>query len=335
MSLNIKETKNNIIENEISYDLKCNSDNFKDLEVANQYSFLKRVTKFQKAKLLLKLTVEQQKELKKFSNKFKQDLNLNKQDFQEENAFEVRDFNLWYNNGDKQALFDINIDIKKNKVTALIGPSGCGKSTFLKNLNKMNEMIPGLVSEGNIWFNGENIYSKKLNLMELRTKVGMIFQKPTPFNMSIYDNIAFGPRNHGIKNKEKLDEIVESSLKSAALWEEVKNDLTAFGTSLSGGQQQRLCIARTIALQPEVLLMDEPTSALDPIATSKIEQLIKQLSKKVTIIIVTHSMAQAQRVSDNTAFFFKGELIEYTSTKKLFTRPKKDQTRHYLNGDEN
>jgi phosphate transport system ATP-binding protein len=225
------------------------------------------------------------------------------------------------------------VNIKRNKVTALIGPSGCGKSTFIRCLNRMNDQIEGTYSEGCIYFDkGINLASKKLTTLELTTRVGMIFQKPSPFPMSIYENVAYGPRSHGINDKKLLDSIVEDSLKDAALWDEVKHNLFDLGTSLSGGQQQRLCIARAIALKPETLLMDEPTSGLDPIATSKIEILINQLKQHFTIIIVTHSMAQAQRVSDETAFFYQGNIMEMGTTKQMFTSPKNKKTREYISG---
>lgn len=246
--------------------------------------------------------------------------------------FEIENLSLWYKNGEKQALFDVSTKIKLNKVTAFIGPSGCGKSTFLRELNQMNVNIEGVLTQGNIFLNGLNIKSKKIPQTILRSRVGMVFQKPTPFPISIYENIAFGPRSNGIHDKKILDEIVENSLKLAALWEDVKDNLYDLGTSLSGGQQQRLCIARAIALEPEVLLMDEPTSALDPIATSKIEELILQLSGKYTIVIVTHSMAQAQRISDETFFFYQGRIVEQGTTKQIFLRPKNKKTKDYING---
>lgn len=246
--------------------------------------------------------------------------------------FEIENLSLWYKNGEKQALFDVSTKIKLNKVTAFIGPSGCGKSTFLRELNQMNANIEGVLTQGNIFLNGLNIKSKKIPQTILRSRVGMVFQKPTPFPISIYENIAFGPRSNGIHDKKILDEIVENSLKLAALWEDVKDNLYDLGTSLSGGQQQRLCIARAIALEPEVLLMDEPTSALDPIATSKIEELILQLSGKYTIVIVTHSMAQAQRISDETFFFYQGRIVEQGTTKQIFLRPKNKKTKDYING---
>lgn len=253
--------------------------------------------------------------------------------FNKLNIFEVKHLDVWYEGGKKQSLFNVNINIKRNKVTALIGPSGCGKSTFIRCLNRINDTIVGASMHGDIYFdNGTNICSKALSKLELNTRVGMIFQKPTPFQMSVYDNVAFGPRSHGVLDKKQLDEIVESSLKDAALWDEVKDNLSALGSSLSGGQQQRLCIARAIALKPETLLMDEPTSGLDPISTSKIENLINKLKQKYTIIIVTHSMSQAQRVSDETIFFLDGQVIEHGTTKQLFTAPQNKKTRDYIAG---
>lgn len=280
----------------------------------------------------------EQKKTNKFISLFKRKNNKyiitsdTKEDFNEENAFEVVNFNFWYNNKAKQALFDINLNIKHNKVTSFIGPSGCGKSTFLRMLNRMNDLIDNVSYSGDIYFNKENIYSKKTSVLELRSNIGMVFQKPTPFPMSIYNNIAYGLRSQGIRDKKLLDEIVEKSLKQAALWEEVKNNLDDLATGLSGGQQQRLCIARAIALSPKVLLMDEPTSALDPIATSKIEELIMELKENYTIVIVTHSMAQAQRISDETVFFFNGQIIESGKTKNIFMNPKKQKTKDYVNG---
>ncbi|WP_031489088.1 phosphate ABC transporter ATP-binding protein PstB [Ureaplasma canigenitalium] len=258
--------------------------------------------------------------------------NEQKKDFDNDNVFEVRNFNFWYGKNGKHVLKDINIDIKKNKVTALIGPSGCGKSTFLRNLNQLNDLIEDTVYDGEIFFLRTNTRSVKMSQLELRTRVGMVFQKPTPFEMSIYDNVAFGPKNNGITDKLILDEIVENALKQAALWDEVKEDLDKLGSKLSGGQQQRLCIARAIALQPEVLLMDEPTSALDPIATSKVEKLIIELKEKYSIIIVTHSMTQAQRISDYTALFYEGRIEEYNDTKSLFTKPQSRITKDYITG---
>lgn len=243
----------------------------------------------------------------------------------------VKGLNLFY--GDKQALFDINLAIEENKVTALIGASGCGKSSFLRCLNRMNDTIPGCRIEGNILLGEENIYDKSVDVVELRTHIGMVFQKPNPFPKSIYDNVAYGPRIHGIAaDKSELDAIVELSLRRAGLWDEVKDRLQESGTGLSGGQQQRLCIARAIAVSPEVILMDEPCSALDPIATAKIEELINELRRKFTIVIVTHSMQQAARVSQRTAFFHLGKVIEYAKTERIFTRPKFQQTQDYITG---
>ena len=242
----------------------------------------------------------------------------------------VKDLNLYY--GEKQALKNINIDIYKNKVTAFIGPSGCGKSTFLRCLNRMNDLIEGCKIDGEILANDQDIYSSKMDVVSLRTKVGMVFQKPNPFPMSIYDNIAYGPRCQGLKDKKKLNEIVEKSLKQAALWDEVSDRLHESGMALSGGQQQRLCIARAIAMEPEVILMDEPTSALDPIATNKIEELVDQLKKDYTIVIVTHSMQQASRISDYTAFFLLGDIIEYNLTSTVFKTPQDKRTEDYITG---
>ncbi|HCB94918.1 MAG TPA: phosphate ABC transporter ATP-binding protein [Ruminococcus sp.] len=246
------------------------------------------------------------------------------------NIVTVKDMCLWY--GAHQALKDINIDIPEKSITALIGPSGCGKSTFLKTLNRMNNLTPGVKITGDIRYKDTDIFDSSVNVNELRREVGMVFQKPNPFPMSIYDNIAYGPRTHGIKNKAKLDDIVERSLKDAAIWDEVKDRLKKNALGLSGGQQQRLCIARAIAVEPEVLLMDEPTSALDPISTSKIEELALELKKKYTIIIVTHNMQQAVRISDKTAFFLLGELVEYDDTEKLFSEPKDKRTEDYITG---
>ena len=242
----------------------------------------------------------------------------------------VDNLNLWYNTS--KALKDVNIEIEENTITALIGPSGCGKSTFLKTLNRMNDLIPGVKIEGKVCYNGTNIFDKSVDVNELRRDIGMVFQKPNPFPMSIYDNIAYGPRTHGIKNKVKLDEIVEESLKGAAIWDEVKDRLKKSALGLSGGQQQRLCIARALAVKPKVILMDEPTSALDPISTSKIEDLANELKKKYTIIIVTHNMQQAVRISDKTVFFLLGELVEYGNTNEMFSNPKKKNTEDYITG---
>ena len=270
----------------------------------------------------------------KFWNKKKQNNNFkeNLEQINKENAFEIENLSLWYKNGQKQALFNINTNIKLNKVTALIGPSGCGKSTFLRELNRMNDEIEGVKKEGNIFFEGKNINSKKFPVTLLRTKVGMVFQKPTPFPISIYDNVAYGPKSNGIHDKKTLDKIVENALTHAALWDEVKDNLLELGTSLSGGQQQRLCIARCIAMNPEIILMDEPTSALDPIATLKIEELIAELKNNYTIVIVTHNMQQATRISDKTAFFMLGEVVEYNDTVELFKNPKDKRTEDYITG---
>ena len=232
---------------------------------------------------------------------------------------------------EKIVLQDINIDIKENKVTALIGPSGCGKSTFLRTLNRMNDLIENVTIKGKIEVDGEDIYQTE-DVIKLRTKVGMVFQKPNPFPMSIYDNIAYGPRIHGIRDKKILDKIVEESLRGAAIWDEVKDRLKTSALGLSGGQQQRICIARAIAMKPEVILMDEPTSALDPISTSKVEELIEELKKDYTIVIVTHNMQQAARISDDTAFFLNGVLVEYSETKDMFTAPKDKRTEDYITG---
>ena len=245
-------------------------------------------------------------------------------------CFDIKKMNLYY--GNFHALKNIDLDLYKGEVTAFIGPSGCGKSTFIKSLNRMNDLIEYCKIKGKILFRDKNIYSKDCDVNLLRKKVGMVFQKPNPFAMSIYDNIAFGPTTHGTKDKAKLDEIVETSLKKAALWEDLKDRLKHSALGLSGGQQQRLCIARTIAVNPEVILMDEPTSALDPVATSKIEELILNLKKNYTIIIVTHNMQQAARISDKTAFFLMGEVVEYDETKKIFNNPKEKKTQDYILG---
>ena len=242
----------------------------------------------------------------------------------------VQGLDLWY--GDHQALHDINMNIPEKSITALIGPSGCGKSTFLKTLNRMNDLIPGVKITGDVRYREQDIFAPGTDVNELRREIGMVFQKPNPFPMSIYDNIAYGPRTHGIKNRAKLDEIVEKSLRGAAIWDEVKDRLRKNALGLSGGQQQRLCIARALAVEPEVLLMDEPTSALDPISTSKIEELAMQLKEQYTIVIVTHNMQQAVRISDHTAFFLLGELVEYGETEKLFSQPQDKRTEDYITG---
>ena len=246
------------------------------------------------------------------------------------NILEVKDMNLWYSNF--QALKNIDMEIPENQITAFIGPSGCGKSTFLKSLNRMNDLVDGVKITGSITYENQNILDESIDVNQLRREIGMVFQKPNPFPMSIYDNIAYGPRTHGIKNKLQLDEIVEESLKLAAIWDEVKDRLKKSALGLSGGQQQRLCIARALAVKPKILLMDEPTSALDPISTSKIEDLISELKTKLTIVIVTHNMQQAVRVSDKTAFFLLGELIEYADTEKMFSFPEDKRTEDYITG---
>ena len=246
------------------------------------------------------------------------------------NIISVKDMCLWY--GDHKALNNVSIDIPKKSITAFIGPSGCGKSTFLKTLNRMNDLIPSVKITGDVLYDGHDIFSKDVDVNELRKEVGMVFQKPNPFPMSIYDNVAYGPRTHGIKNKVQLDEIVERALKDAALWDEVKDRLHKNALGLSGGQQQRLCIARALAVEPKVLLMDEPTSALDPISTAHIEDLVLELKKKYTIVMVTHNMQQALRVSDYTAFFLLGELIEFGKTDEIFNTPKQQKTEDYITG---
>ncbi|MCD8068993.1 MAG: phosphate ABC transporter ATP-binding protein PstB [Lachnospiraceae bacterium] len=245
-------------------------------------------------------------------------------------SFKIRNLNLYY--GENHALKDVDMDMQKNSITAFIGPSGCGKSTFLKCLNRMNDLVPSCKITGEVLLDGEDIYAPQVDTTRLRKKVGMVFQQPNPFPMSIYDNIAYGPRIHGIKNRAKLDEIVEESLKGAAIFDEVKDRLKKSALGLSGGQQQRLCIARALAVEPEVLLMDEPTSALDPISTLKIEDLMESLKQKYTVIVVTHNMQQAARVSDYTAFFLLGEMIEFDSTTNIFKRPKDKRTEDYITG---
>ena len=242
----------------------------------------------------------------------------------------VQGLDLWY--GDHQALHDIHMNIPEKSITALIGPSGCGKSTFLKTLNRMNDLIPGVKITGDVRYREQDIFAPGTDVNELRREIGMVFQKPNPFPMSIYDNIAYGPRTHGIKNRARLDEIVEKSLRGAAIWDEVKDRLKKNALGLSGGQQQRLCIARALAVEPEVLLMDEPTSALDPISTSKIEELAMQLKEQYTIVIVTHNMQQAVRISDRTAFFLLGELVECGDTQQLFSQPQDKRTEDYITG---
>lgn len=242
----------------------------------------------------------------------------------------VQGLDLWY--GDHQALHDISLNIPEKSITALIGPSGCGKSTFLKTLNRMNDLIPGVKITGDVRYRDQDIFAPGTDVNELRREIGMVFQKPNPFPMSIYDNIAYGPRTHGIRSKVKLDEIVEKALRDAAIWDEVKDRLKKNALGMSGGQQQRLCIARALAVQPEVLLMDEPTSALDPISTSRIEELALKLKEDYTIIMVTHNMQQATRISDNTAFFLLGEVVEYDNTEQLFSIPRDKRTEDYITG---
>ena len=245
-------------------------------------------------------------------------------------VYQTKNLNLWY--GEQQALKDINLDIVENDVTAIIGPSGCGKSTYIKTLNRMVELVPIVRTTGEIIYRDRNILDKSYRVEELRTKVGMVFQKPNPFPKSIYDNIAYGPRIHGIKNKKVLDEIVENSLRGAAIWDDVKDRLNQSAYGLSGGQQQRICIARCLAIEPDVILMDEPTSALDPISTLKVEELVQELKQNYSIIIVTHNMQQAARISDKTAFFLNGEVIEFDDTNKLFSTPSDKRTEDYISG---
>lgn len=244
--------------------------------------------------------------------------------------YSIQNFNLWY--GEKQALKELQLDIPANQVTAIIGPSGCGKSTFIKALNRMVELIPSVNMAGSMMYNEKNIFDPKYKVEELRTNVGMVFQKPNPFPKSVYENVAYGPKIHGIKKKKILDDIVEKSLKGAALWEEVKDRLNENAFGLSGGQQQRLCIARCLAIEPEVILMDEPTSALDPVSTLKVEELVQELKKEYSIVIVTHNMQQAARISDRTAFFLNGEVVEYSDTDKLFSNPTDKRTEDYITG---
>jgi phosphate transport system ATP-binding protein len=247
-----------------------------------------------------------------------------------DNVIDIQNVNLWY--GDHQALFDVSMPVQKNKVTALIGPSGCGKSTLIRSINRMNDLIDSCRVEGRMMFHGEDIYGPGTDVIKVRKKIGMIFQKPNPFPMSVRDNITYGPKIHGITDKDKLEEILEKSLREAALWEEVRDRLDKSAMSLSGGQQQRLCIARTLAVSPEVILMDEPTSALDPIATSKIEDLITELVKEYTVVIVTHNMQQAARISDYTGFMYIGEMVEFDKTDKIFQNPSKEMTDRYISG---
>ena len=246
------------------------------------------------------------------------------------NTITVKDMCLWY--GEHQALKNVNIEIPEKSITAFIGPSGCGKSTFLKTLNRMNDLIPGVKITGDIRYEDTDIFSREVDVNQLRKEIGMVFQKPNPFPMSIYDNVAYGPRTHGITNRVQLDEIVERALRDAAIWDEVKDRLKKNALGMSGGQQQRLCIARALAVQPKILLMDEPTSALDPISTSRIEELVLELKEKYTIVMVTHNMQQAVRVSDYTAFFLLGELVEFGKTDDIFSQPKDKRTEDYITG---
>jgi len=248
----------------------------------------------------------------------------------EDVTMEIEDLNLWY--GDKQALIDVTMPVRRNRITALIGPSGCGKSTLIRCMNRMNDLVDGCRVEGRMMYHGQNIYDKDADVMALRKKIGMIFQKPNPFPMSVRDNITYGPKIHGITGKEELDEIVERSLRQAVLWDEVHDRLDQSAFSLSGGQQQRLCIARTLSINPEVILMDEPTSALDPIATAKIEDLAVELQKDYTVVIVTHNMQQAARISDYTGFMYIGRMIEFDETEKIFNKPSDDLTERYITG---
>lgn len=248
----------------------------------------------------------------------------------DETIFSVENINLWY--GDKQALYDVSMPIKKNEITALIGPSGCGKSTLLRSMNRMNDLIDGCRIEGSMVYRGKNIYAPGADVTDLRKNIGMIFQKPNPFPMTIRDNITYGPKLHGIEKKRELDEIVERTLRQAALWDEVKDRLNSSALALSGGQQQRLCIARALSVNPDIILMDEPTSALDPIATAKIEELCLELRKDYTVVMVTHNMQQAMRISDKTAFMYMGKLVEFDVTKKVFEDPSMDETRRYVRG---
>ncbi|MED3548986.1 phosphate ABC transporter ATP-binding protein PstB [Cytobacillus praedii] len=245
-------------------------------------------------------------------------------------VYKTSELNLWY--GENHALKNIDLDIYENEVTAIIGPSGCGKSTYIKTLNRMIELVPGVKTSGKIEYRGRNIFDKSYGVEELRTRVGMVFQKPNPFPKSIYENVAYGPKIHGIKDKKVLNQIVEESLKGAAIWDEVKDRLHENAFGLSGGQQQRLCIARCLAIEPDVILMDEPTSALDPISTLKVEELVQKLKKEFSIIIVTHNMQQAARISDKTAFFLNGEVIEFTNTDKIFSNPADKRTEDYITG---
>ncbi|WP_408006777.1 phosphate ABC transporter ATP-binding protein PstB [Pseudalkalibacillus sp. A8] len=267
---------------------------------------------------------------KKNTRKPEKNNSTNATHMNKKNVFETKDLNLWY--GEDHALKEINLSIPENEVTAIIGPSGCGKSTFIKTLNRMVEMVPIVKISGAIKYREKNIFEPKYRVEELRTQVGMVFQKPNPFPKSIYDNIAYGPRIHGIRNKKVLDQIVEKSLRGAAIWDEVKDRLNENAYGLSGGQQQRICIARCLAIEPDVILMDEPTSALDPISTLKVEELVQELKKDYSIVIVTHNMQQAARISDKTAFFLNGEVVEFSDTDTLFSNPEDKRTEDYITG---
>ncbi|GLC88631.1 phosphate ABC transporter ATP-binding protein PstB [Lysinibacillus piscis] len=266
----------------------------------------------------------------KLANKVKQTVGQPSTEVAKNIVYDTRNLNLWY--GDHHGLKDINLSVYENEVTAIIGPSGCGKSTYLKTLNRMVELVPSVRTSGEILYRERNILDKNYTVEELRTRVGMVFQKPNPFPKSIYDNIAYGPRIHGIKNKKILDEIVEKSLRGAAIWDEVKDRLNQNAYGLSGGQQQRICMARCLAIEPDVILMDEPTSALDPISTLKVEELVQELKKDYSIVIVTHNMQQAARISDRTAFFLNGEVVEYDQTDIIFQTPNDQRTEDYISG---
>ncbi|EIJ78873.1 phosphate ABC transporter ATPase [Bacillus methanolicus PB1] len=272
----------------------------------------------------MNITIEKEKKT------FSKDETVNMPKKEKKAVYETKQLNLWY--GDNHALKNIDLDIYENEVTAIIGPSGCGKSTYIKTLNRMIELVPGVRTSGEISYRGRNIFDSDYRVEELRTKVGMVFQKPNPFPKSIYENVAYGPKIHGIRDKKILDQIVEKSLRGAAIWDEVKDRLHTNAYGLSGGQQQRLCIARCLAIEPDVILMDEPTSALDPISTLKVEELVQELKKNFSIIIVTHNMQQAARISDKTAFFLNGEVVEYSDTNKIFSNPSDKRTEDYITG---
>ncbi|WP_342386953.1 phosphate ABC transporter ATP-binding protein PstB [Salinicoccus bachuensis] len=275
--------------------------------------------------------VKEEKDMKTIHDATVQDRSVENQAAEQaQPVFQSKNFNLWY--GDNHALQNVDLDFNRNEISAIIGPSGCGKSTFIKALNRMVELVPIVRTEGDILYRDQSIFDKSLTVEELRTKVGMVFQKPNPFPKSIYDNVAYGARVHGIRNKKVLDQVVEKSLKGAAIWEEVKDRLNDNAYGLSGGQQQRICIARALAIEPDVILMDEPTSALDPISTTKIEDLMQELKKEYSIIIVTHNMQQAARISDRTAFFYQGHVIEYDRTNVIFEKPKDQRTEDYVSG---